>query len=179
MSSHFPPRTDKTLSLKGRGGTSPPDWSEGLHRTAAKRQGEGTAIRGVNPKLLLQRARQMRKERTEAEGKLWQRIRAGRLNELKFRNQVAFSANYIADFVCPKAKLIVELDGSQHALQVSYDAKRTQFFEQQGYRVLRFWNGDVYTNMHGVLETILAAATQRPLPARGASCPSPLQGEGI
>jgi very-short-patch-repair endonuclease len=158
---HFP----NSLSLKGRG-------------TAAQRQGEGTAVRGVTPKPLLEHAREMRKIRTEAEEKLWAKLRAKRFHSMKFRNQVPFSGDYIADFVCPSAKLIIELDGSQHADQKHYDEKRTLFFEQQGYSVLRFWNNNVLHNIEGVLEAILAAIMQSPLPARCASFPSPLQGEG-
>jgi very-short-patch-repair endonuclease len=155
-----------SLSLKGRG-------------TAAQRQGEGVRVRGrgKTPELLLQRSKELRINSTEAEQKLWSRLRAKRLQDLKFRRQVAFSENYIADFVCPSAKLIVELDGSQHAEQAAYDARRTQFFEQQGYRVLRFWNNDVFGNFDGVLQAIVNAS-KSPLPARGASCPSPLEGEG-
>ncbi len=153
-----------SLSLKGRG-------------TAAQRQGEGVRGRGKTPELLLQRSRELRIKSTEAEQKLWSRLRAKRLQDLKFRRQVAFSQNYIADFVCPSAKLIVELDGSQHAEQAAYDARRTQFFELQGYRVLRFWNNDVFGNFDGVLEAIVNAS-KSPLPARDASCPSPREGEG-
>jgi very-short-patch-repair endonuclease len=122
----------------------------------------------------------MRQQDTGAEEKLWQKLRAKRFHDLKFRRQVPFSGNYIADFVCPSAKLIIELDGSQHAEQTSYDERRTRFFEQQGYRVLRFWNGDVSKNMPNVLETIWAATVKSPLPApaQGRGCPSPLQGEG-
>ena len=62
---------------------------------------------------------------------------------------------YIADFVCRAKKLIVELDGSQHAEKVEYDKKRTHFLEQEGYRVLRVWNNEVFENIEGVLECIL------------------------
>lgn len=116
------------LSLQGRG-------------TGAQRQGEGPLRRGKTPDLLLQRARAMR-------------LRAGRLNGAKFRRQVAIG-NYIADFVCPAAKLIVELDGSQHADQQGYDARRTRFLVGEGYRVIRFWNHDVLKSCSDVLEAIL------------------------
>lgn len=126
--------------------------------------------------MLLERARSMRSDPTAAEDKLWQRLRAGRLNGLKFLRQVAFSGKYIADFVCPSAKLVLELDGSQHAEQLTYDAARTRFFESQGYRVMRFWNNDVLGNIHTVLESIARAALA-PLP--GASRLSlPPEGEG-
>ncbi len=129
------------LSLQGRG-------------TGAQRQGEGPLRRGKTPDLLLQRARAMRREPTEAEAKLWSGLRAGRLNGAKFRRQVAIG-NYIADFVCPAAKLIIELDGSQHVDQQGYDARRTRFLVEQGYRVIRFWNHDVLRSWSDVLEAIL------------------------
>jgi very-short-patch-repair endonuclease len=123
-------------------------------------------------------ARSLRSNQTEAEVKLWARLRAGRLNGLKFRRQIAFSADYIADFVHAKSKLIIELDGRQHVDQQSYDDRRSQFFESQGYRVIRFWNNDVFNAMDGVLEAILAAASSAPLP--GASRLSlPPEGEGM
>ncbi len=66
-------------------------------------------------------------------------------------------AGYFADFACRSARLVVELDGSQHAEMSVVDAERTRRMEAQGYRVLRFWNNDLTTNLAGVLETILAA----------------------
>jgi very-short-patch-repair endonuclease len=165
VSGHFPNPSSDSLSLKGRG-------------TGAKRQGEGLSTRGTTPKILLNHARNMRKDPTDAEAKLWSQLRASRLQGLKVRRQVAFSGNYIADFVCPSAKLVVELDGSQHVDQKAYDERRRKYFEDQGYRVLRFWNNDVLGNMNAVLEAILAAAHTAPLPARYARCPSPLEGEG-
>jgi very-short-patch-repair endonuclease len=149
-----------TISRKGRG-------------TAAEQQGEGVRGRGKTTDILLERSRALRADKTEAEEKLWSRLRAKRFYGLKFRHQVPFSANYIADFVCPKAKLIVELDGSQHVDQIAYDEKRTAFLEQQGYRVLRFWNNDVFHNIDGVLEAILAAL-QPPLPDAARLSLSPL-----
>jgi very-short-patch-repair endonuclease len=75
---------------------------------------------------------------------------------------------YIADFVCPDAGLIVELDGGQHGEQMIYDELRTLELEAMGYRVLRFWNNDVLKNVQGVLEVILEAL------ARPAPHPNPL-----
>lgn len=133
--------------------------------------------RGKTPDKLLSHAKSLRANQTEAEDKLWSRLRAGRFHGLKFRRQVPFCADYVADFVCPSAKLIIEVDGSQHAEQVEYDAMRTRFFEGQGYRVIRFWNNQVLGETDTVLRAVLAA-TSLPLPARSASCPSPLKGEG-
>jgi very-short-patch-repair endonuclease len=85
----------------------------------------------------------------------------------KFRRQHEID-RYVADFACPDAGLIVELDGSQHGEQVIYDETRTRKLETMGYRVLRFWDNDVLTNIEGVLEVILAAL------ASPAPHPSPL-----
>jgi very-short-patch-repair endonuclease len=141
-------------------------------------QGEGLSRRGQTPERLLEYSRTLRSNQTDAEAKLWAKLRAGRFNGLKFRRQVAFSADYIADFVHPKSKLIIELDGSQHAEQQAYDVRRTRFFEAQGYRVVRFWNGDVFNEMDGVLSAIHSAVLAGPLP--GASRLSlPPEGEGL
>jgi len=122
------------------------------------------------------RARELRRQRTEAEDRLWHHVRAGRLGGYKFRTQAKIGP-YYADFVCPKAKLIIELDGGQHGedRHQRYDAERTLFLEANGYRVLRFWNSDVLSNTEGVLTAILSALSgDHPLPN-----PSPLQGEGL
>jgi very-short-patch-repair endonuclease len=95
---------------------------------------------------------------------------------LKFRRQIAFSADYIADFVHAKSKLIIELDGSQHSDKRAYDDHRTRFFESQGYRVVRFWNNEVFENMDGVLTAILEAISH-PLPD-AAHLSLPPEGEG-
>jgi very-short-patch-repair endonuclease len=111
---------------------------------------------------------------TDAKRKLWYAVSAGRLDGWKFRRQAPIG-RYIVDFLCPKARLVVELDGGQHAEQVEYDAARTKFLEEQGYQVMRFWNGDVLENLSGVVETIWRALSgHHPLPN-----PSPLQGEGL
>jgi very-short-patch-repair endonuclease len=99
-------------------------------------------------------ARQLRVAQTEAEGILWSRLRAGRLAGLKFRRQHAI-APFIVDFACLSCRLIVEL-GSQHAERTLEDEERTVFLSNRGFRVIRFWNRDVLTNLEGVLESILA-----------------------
>ena len=101
-------------------------------------------------------ARQLRRNPTPAETKLWARLRAHRLNSVHFRNQHAIG-NYVVDFCAPRKKLIVELDGSQHLEQQSYDAERTSYLESKGYRVIRFWNGDVINNIEAVVLRILQA----------------------
>ena len=98
---------------------------------------------------------QLRKKSTPAERKLWSRIRDDQLG-VTFRRQHAIG-NYIPDFCSPKAKLIIELDGSQHLEQQEYDAERTRYLESQGYRVLRFWNHEVMKDIDGVILVILNA----------------------
>jgi very-short-patch-repair endonuclease len=100
------------------------------------------------------RARQLRARETDIERRLWFLLRDRRLNGVKFRRQVPIGP-YIVDFVCQEAKLIVEVDGSQHADQVAYDAARTEWLSTVGYRVLRFWNNDLIENEDGVLTAIL------------------------
>jgi very-short-patch-repair endonuclease len=80
---------------------------------------------------------------------------------LKFRRQVQI-ASYIVDFCCEAARLIIELDGGQHATIKGQDAKRTEDLEARGYIVLRFWNNDVLHNIDGVLETIVATVSHVP-----------------
>ncbi|NBB26548.1 DUF559 domain-containing protein [Porphyrobacter sp. SLTP] len=113
----------------------------------------------------------MRREPTEAEAKLWSMLRGARLCGLKFKRQEQVG-DYIVDFVCFGARLIVEADGGQHAESV-HDAVRDDWLRAQGFRVLRFWNNDILGNPDGVARVILDAA-QGPLPN-----PSPEMGEGL
>jgi adenine-specific DNA-methyltransferase len=92
---------------------------------------------------------------TPAERKLWSRIRNDQLG-VTFRRQHAVG-NYIPDFCSPKAKLIIELDGSQHLGQVEYDTERTNYLESKGYRVLRFWNNAVMKDLDSVIRAIIEA----------------------
>lgn len=97
----------------------------------------------------------LRKEPTPAERKLWSCIRKDQLG-VNFRRQHAIG-NYIPDFCSPKAKLIIEIDGSQHLEQEEYDEERTKYFASQGYRVIRFWNNQVMNDIEGVIRAILFA----------------------
>jgi len=101
-------------------------------------------------------ARQMRKNLTDAELKFWNAVRAHRLMGLGFRRQLPI-AGYIVDFACPIYRLVVELDGSQHAVDqhTAYDAQRTKRLEADGWTVLRFWNEDVLKDIDGVCLHIL------------------------
>ncbi|MEO6214406.1 MAG: DUF559 domain-containing protein [Sphingomonas sp.] len=103
------------------------------------------------------RARDLRNEPSPHEELFWLRLKSGRLQGLKFSRQMPI-AGYFGDFVCRAKRLVVELDGSQHAAAEPYDADRTFALESAGYRVIRFWNNDLTSNMDGVLETIAAAA---------------------
>lgn len=109
--------------------------------------------RRTTPKVFTH-AKELRHEMTLAETKLWARLRAHRLGNIHFRSQHAIG-NYIIDFCAPRRKLIIELDGSQHLEQEEYDTERTAYFEAKGYRVLRFWNGEVLNNIDAVLSVIL------------------------
>jgi very-short-patch-repair endonuclease len=91
---------------------------------------------------------------TDVEKKLWKQLRAKRFAGYKFKRQVPMQ-RYIADFICYQPKLIIELDGGQHAERTYYDRRRDAFFVSQGFEVLRFWNNEVNENMDGVMQTIL------------------------
>jgi very-short-patch-repair endonuclease len=95
----------------------------------------------------------MRKLPTEAERIMWRLLRGHQLAGMKFRRQGQIE-DYIADFVCFEAKLIIECDGGQHA-DSEYDARRDAWLRSQGFTILRFWNGEVIENPTGVLDTIL------------------------
>jgi len=98
-------------------------------------------------------ARDLRKNQTDAERLLWQYLRNRQLCGQKFRRQFPIDS-YIVDFVCLEVKLIVELDGGQHAKQIEYDQHRTEQLQKRGFKVIRFWNNDVLQNNAGVLESI-------------------------
>lgn len=98
---------------------------------------------------------QLRKVSTPAERKLWSRIRNDQLG-VTFRRQHAVG-NYIPDFCSPKAKLIIEMDGSQHLDQMEYDEERTKYFESLGYKVIRFWNNAVMKDIESVIRAIMFA----------------------
>ena len=108
--------------------------------------------------MLRDRARQLRRDQTDVEGKLWSRLRARQLSGAKFRRQYPIGA-FIADFCCYERRLVIELDGGHHAELVDADQSRTDFFVSQGYRVLRFWNNEVIENIDGVLEQIVHTLT--------------------
>jgi BirA family biotin operon repressor/biotin-[acetyl-CoA-carboxylase] ligase len=106
----------------------------------------------VTEKRLTPVARKLRRDMTDAERLLWSRLRGCQLGA-KFVTQFPIG-DAVADFACRSAKLVIELDGGQHALAPEAGAERTRIIELHGYRVIRFWNSDVTENLEGVLEVI-------------------------
>lgn len=110
-------------------------------------------------KHLRQFAKNMRHEPTDAEAAIWRLLRERRLSAFKFRRQVPFK-NYILDFVCFEKRLVIEIDGSQHAESQS-DAKREATLAAEGFQIARYWNNDVLQQPDSVLEDILAKLSGR------------------
>jgi very-short-patch-repair endonuclease len=106
------------------------------------------------------RARELRNDGTDAERRLWYFLRREQFGGHKFRRQYPL-ANYIADFVCVPARLVVELDGGQHLDAIGYDRRRTETLRREGYRVLRFWNDDVLLRTQDVLAEIFRVLEER------------------
>ena len=100
------------------------------------------------------RARQLRQNMTKAEKILWNKLRGKQLNGCKFRRQQPIG-DYIVDFVCFDENLIIEVDGGQHAKQKEQDRERSQWLDQEGFKVIRFWNNDILSNTENVVEEIL------------------------
>jgi very-short-patch-repair endonuclease len=133
-------------------------------------------VRGYSERAL-GRARSLRRELTPAERKLWSILRNRQIAESKFRRQQAIGP-YVADFTCHERRLIIEADGGQHA-EATTDVRRTAFLESKGYRILRFWNSEILTNLDGVAQ-VIATELSSPHPARAArESPSPSRGEGF
>ena len=123
------------------------------------------------PTVTHERARGLRQSESDAEQRLWFHLRGRRLKGWKFRRQHPVPP-YIVDFYCEAARLVVELDGSQHTNET--DEARTRYLESMGLKILRYWDHDVLQQTHAVLESILGAAENRTL------TPTPLPaGEGL
>jgi very-short-patch-repair endonuclease len=116
-------------------------------------------MRGAN-EIKTERARRLRRLSTNAELKLWNRIRSRGISGRKFVRQEPIGP-FIVDFVCRECQLVIEVDGGQHATD-KRDAGRDRWLTEHRYRVLRFWNNDVLANIDGVLETIAAALAEAP-----------------
>ena len=121
------------------------------------------------------RARELRRNATDAEKLVWRALRSS-LPQFKWRRQMPIGP-YFVDFACFAEKLVIELDGGQHAEAVEQDAARTRFLEAQGYRVIRFWNNDVLGNPDGVIVRIAEALSTSPSRSQAAG-PSLSQGRG-
>ncbi len=134
--------------------------------------------RGTGEGSLVKVARQLRAQMTDAERKLWLALRDRRFAAFKFRRQVPIG-RYIADFVCFDQRLIIEVDGGQHA-ESAADAERDDWFAQNDFRVVRFWNNDVLGNLEGVLTALLDHLETTPHPSSRLRepPPSPARGEG-
>ncbi|HVM85325.1 MAG TPA: endonuclease domain-containing protein [Candidatus Binatia bacterium] len=117
------------------------------------------------------RARRLRRQSTDAELALWKHLRGRRFEGWKFRRQVPMG-RYIVDFFCLEAGLVIEVDGGQHDRDRRKDEIRTAYIASHGYRVIRFWNNDVLSNIEGVLEQVLSTLK------RGSIKPPLPEGEG-
>ena len=116
------------------------------------------------------RAKRLRRNSTDAERKLWRHLRSRQLGGHRLRRQQPIGP-YIVDFVCLELKLIVEVDGSQHAELVGRDEKRSAWLESRGFQVLRFWNNQVLAEIEGVTQAIMMALAGK--------LPSPSDGRGL
>ena len=123
----------------------------GAARLPSPARGRGAG--GEGDATLLDRAKALRARQTDAELRLWFHLRAHRFMGLKFRRQCPVG-RYIVDFMCLTPRLVIELDGGQHADDRSYDDRRDRWFRAQGFTVLRFWNHDVLRDTDVVLERI-------------------------
>jgi very-short-patch-repair endonuclease len=109
------------------------------------------------------RARELRSSATPSERTLWPELSARKISGVRFNRQVPIGP-FICDFVSRTAKLVIEVDGSQHGWQADEDAARTRYLESQGYRVIRFWNSDMLERLEGVVAEIAAVITALPSP---------------
>jgi very-short-patch-repair endonuclease len=160
-------------------GESPPPL-RGRSVRAANREGGATPAHRPIAHINRFRAKSMRSEMTDAERVLWSQLRAHRLNGLSFRRQVPIGS-FIVDFVCHEYRLIIELDGGQHASdrEIRHDQMRQAWLNAKGYRVLRFWNSDVLRHRESVVETIIGTIMQSVPPSRSAKPTDlPLKGRG-
>ena len=113
------------------------------------------------PRVLRDRARDLRANETDAERILWTRLRGRQLEGAKFRRQQPIGP-FVADFCCMERGLVIEIDGGQHATDTAADEQRTALLAAEGYRVLRFWNNDVMKDINAVLQVIQQALEETP-----------------
>ena len=135
-------------------------------------------MRGAN-RIKTARARCLRRDATDAEQFLWKRLRSREIVGYKFVRQQPIG-RYIVDFVCREKRLIIEVDGGQHA-ENAWDQTGDAWLGEHNYRVLRFWNNEIMSNIDGVLQTIVDAlctgAPPHPVFALGENRPLPASGE--
>jgi very-short-patch-repair endonuclease len=131
---------------------------------------------------IAKRAKEMRRNPTKSEAILWSHLRNRQIEGRKFRHQV-WIGPFVVDFVCLKAKLVIEADGSQHLDNAEYDHHRSLFLEGEGFCILRFWNNEVIENIEGVLELVrdrlLSQTRPSPSPASRGPLPLPRGERGI
>ena len=120
------------------------------------------------------KGRQLRKDSTDAERRMWALLRNRQFADRKFRRQVPIGP-YVIDFVCLENRLIVELDGGHHMTREGYDSERTKWLTCQGFRVIRFWNNQVLNEPVSVQEALLGELEMVRPPSPQ---PSPVKGEG-
>ena len=161
------------MSMRGRGEDilpRPPQGGEGggegVPATSKQAAGESRI-----PRVSLERARELRQRSTDSERRLWYWLRNRQIDGVKFQRHVPLG-KYVVDFLAADHRLIVEIDGGQHASQQAYDRRRTSWLEAQGYRVIRFWSNEVLANTEGVILAIGTALKLRP------PHPSPLPPSG-
>jgi very-short-patch-repair endonuclease len=174
----------------GKRGAPPP--KRGRSASEASRVGVGTP-RFNRTHVKTAHARRLRKDATDVETILWQRLRRGQIEGYSFRRQHA-AGPYVLDFYCPALSLAIELDGGQHAeaSTASRDSRRSAWLAACGVTVLRFWNSDIVENLSGVLETIAARISElkssgvtptrrwrADLPLSGGGTPCTQHGRGI
>jgi very-short-patch-repair endonuclease len=127
---------------------------------------------------LLDNAKTLRRNLTDAEQRLWYHLRAHRFMGRKFKRQKPIG-HYVVDFVCLEEKLIIELDGGQHAENHEYDQERDSWLRSQGYTVLRFWNNELMNETESVMERIWLAFSNEVGSSETLSPgPSPTSGRG-
>ena len=107
----------------------------------------------------VERARKLRKNLTKAEALLWAKLRGRQVDDLHFRSQHPVGP-YVVDFACLRQKLVIEIDGYSHDARVAHDKRRSDYLNARGFRVIRFSNEDVYSNLEGVVETIRTIAKE-------------------
>lgn len=148
-----------SVRCKGAASLDPSPGHSLRSRPPSPARGEGTYARIARKAPVAPggrgRARALRSRMSDAERKLWYALRDRRFSDFKFRRQVPVGP-FIADFVCFESRLVIELDGGQHA-ESYHDLRRDRWFAANGFQVLRFWNSDVLSNIEGVV-TLLAQA---------------------